>query len=79
MGASRRRLERQKKPKAEAISAVHTVPRNGAAVPAAPLPATREFRQALAIEAQDAWNNRQDATSVHPPSGFTPVPRPFRK
>lgn len=66
MSDLRRRLERKKKPKAETISAVHTVP----------LPATRAFRPALAVEAQDAWNNRQDAASVHPPSGFAPVTRP---
>jgi len=73
MSDSRRRLERKKKPKAEALSARHAVPRTDL------LPDTQRSCRALAVEAQDTWNNRQDAASVHPPSGFTSVTRAVGK
>jgi len=62
MSDSRARLKRKRKPKAEASSAGHAVPRTDL------LPAPQRPCPVLAVEAQDAWNNRQDAASVHPPS-----------
>jgi len=73
MSDSRDRLERKKKPKAEATSAGHAVPRTDLS------PATQRSCRALAVEAQDSWNNRRDAASVHPPCGFTSATRAVGK